>query len=243
MYSSYFMVDSCLGNSSYKCNRKDAAVWGPLYPVSSSISSMIYYNQHCAECNGVSDSNPWDTYVSCNGTNSLSGLSLISGLKRKQCRVQFRPPKKASIEKFICDSEAIGTCSLTERSFENNINLEKACRLTKAAVYVKDPHGGKIKTYANIFCKLCNGDVHYPNEHCRIVDDNLSKSTSFHKFTTFIDWGVFESTTSDAADTDDTGEDRHVRKKCAENEVKHPAKVCTVSRPPFRPEAHGYITS
>ena len=228
------MIDSCLGNSSYKCNRENAAVWGPLYPVSSSTSSMIYYNQHCAVCNGMTGLSPWDTYVSCNGTNSLSGLSLISGLKRKQCSVRFRPPKKANVEKFVCYSEIIRTCSLAERPFENNINmelLEKACRLTNAYVNAKNPQSGKIKKYENIFCKVCNGEFHYQNEHCKMNVDDMSKSSNFQKFTTFIDWGVFDSTTSDAADTADTSEHRQIQKTCRENEIKHPTKVCTRSRP------------
>ena len=236
---SYLMVDSCHGNDSYECRRENAAVWGPLFPASSPSTSLIYFNEYCAKCNGVTDSTPWDTYVSCNGTNSLSGLSLIGGLKRKQCRVRFRPPKKANTEKFTCNAEIISTCSLTERSFKTNVDLEKACRLTKANVIAKNRDEVGYLTYANIFCKLCEGHVHYPDGACRAID--LYRSPAVTKFTTFIDWRLLDSVASDAIDTIDTSKRRQKQKMCGENEVKHPTKVRTSSRPQLRLEAHGHV--
>ena len=221
---SYLMIDSCHENDSYRCSRENAAIWGPLYPAFSSTTSMIYYNRNCASCNGVTDSIPWDTYVSCNGTNSLNGLSLINGLKRKQCRVRFRPPKKVNSEKFVCHDEIISTCTrrLTDLPFEDNIDIRKACRRTKAYVNVVVTAG--TLTYANIFCKLCNGHSHSPDEPCRLGDD-FTRS-SFTKFTTFIDWEVLDSATNEATYTNENSQKEDA---CRQNDVRHPTKVCTFS--------------
>ena len=222
---SYLMIDFCHGNDSYKCSRENAAIWGPLYPAFSSTTSMIYYNRNCASCNGVTDPIPWDTNVSCNGTNSLNGLSLLNGLKRKRCRVGFRPPKKAISEKFACHPEIINTCTrgATEGGFQNNNDLRKACRRTKGYVKANNPNGTGTVTYANIFCKLCNGHSHSPDKQCRFSGESTKASFSA-KVTTLIDWEVLDSATNEATVTNGI---RQTQDICRENEVRHPTKVCT----------------
>ena len=87
--SGYFMMGSRPGNGSNKCAKENVAVWGSPCPIYSQAKSVIYYNKHCPDCNGMDDSFPWVVYISCNG-----GTSLFSGLKRNQCTFLFRPPRQ-----------------------------------------------------------------------------------------------------------------------------------------------------
>ena len=229
---SYLMIDSCHGNASYKCREENTSSMDPLFPTYSPTTSLIYFNKYCASCNGEDHSTPWDMYVTCIDSSSPSGIALIRDLKRKQCRVRFRPPKKANIDKFVCDTEMINTCNLAEGTSEIDINLEKACRLTKAYVNSRNPDGTfRTVTYANIFCKLCNGHLHYPNTPCRIMVDELTRSPTSAKLTTLIDWSLLsDSIASDVTDASegrvrDNSEERQTHKTCRENEVKHPTKV------------------
>ena len=218
--NSYLMIDSCHGNDSYQCSEEDAAIWGPLFPASSEATSMIYFNRYCAKCNGVTDSIPWETYISCNSTDTMSASSLMRGLKRKLCTVRFRPPKNTESEKFACAAEAIRTCSLTEWPNKYSVDLQKACQHTKANVDGRKDIGGKV-TYANIFCKLCNGQAHRPADQCRWHD---LKSPITSRFITFVDWGLLDTAASNIIDN------LQKQDKCRENEIKHPTKVRTGNR-------------
>ena len=217
---SYLMIDSCPDNDSYQCSEEEAAIWGPLYPTSSEATSTIYFNKYCAKCNGVTDLIPWETYISCNSTDTTSASSLMRGLKRKLCTLRFRPPKNTESEKFACEADVIRTCGLTEWPNEYSVDLQKACRHTKANVVGKGDTGGRV-TYANVFCKLCNGQAHYPDDQCRSLD--IFRSPVASRFITFIDWGLLDT----AGNTIDNPQEQG---KCRENEIKHPTKVRTGNR-------------
>ena len=150
----YLMIDSCHGDPTNECSKETASVMGPFYPTYAQATSVIYYNRFCASCNGVPDSVPFNMYVYCIDEKSLDGLSFIGALKRKQCRVWFRPPQKANVDKYVCYEEPRRTCSLTDGQLRNDINLEKACQLTTAYFSGKNPDNRGSVKYANVFCRL-----------------------------------------------------------------------------------------
>ena len=216
---SYYMVDSCLGNASYECRSETSAIWGSLYPVYSPSTKMIYVNRHCAHCNIVNDTIPWEVYINCGNSDTISGSGLTDGLKYGQCQVQFRPQDKVSVDRFACNADVIASCNSTGSSSQRASALEEACALTRAEVtrYAGDKG---IETYSNVFCKICNEIDHVPQELC-IAPDEFIKIIS-NSLTALIDWQVVSlflpQKTSDWHDVDDSGE-------CDQNEIMHPLKV------------------
>ena len=221
---SYYMIDSCLSDSTYSCKNENSALWGSMYPVYSPSSKMIYVNHHCAECNGVRDANPWEVYINCNISDSISGTGLTNGIKYGRCSVQFRPANKGSVDRFACNGDVISSCNSTGRldrtdqDLEEDQFLEDACALTRAEV-ITYAEGG-IKVHANAFCKLCNGIKHYPHDVCIAPDDSIKMISN--SLTTLIDWRVVSSfhhqKTLDQDQVDGPEE-------CNTNEIKHPLKV------------------
>ena len=222
---SYRMIDSCLSNVSYAypCKTEIAAFWGSLYPIYSPTSKMIYVNTHCADCNGVSDEIPWEVYINCNVSDSMSGAGLTDGIKYGQCSVIFRPTDKGSVDRFACNGDVISSCNSTGRLDPTDQDLEykfleDTRALTRAEV-IEYAEGG-IKAYANAFCKLCNGNKHSPHEVCIALDDSIKMISN--SLTTLIDWRVVSSfhhqKTLDLDQVDSPEE-------CNTNEIKHPLKV------------------
>ena len=215
---SYFMIDSCLSNASFVCKNETSALWGSLFPVYSPLSKLNYINKHCAECNGFNDAIPWDVYINCNISDGISGAGLIDSLRRGRCSLKFRPTDVAGVKRFACSDAVISSCDTTEALGESDHALEEACAITRAEVF--EFAGVGIKTYANAFCKLCNGIEHSPQEVCNAPDDSIK--TISVSLTTLVDWNVVSSFLNhEAPDFHHVDGSGH----CKENEIRHPYEV------------------
>ena len=214
----YLMVDRCLESDSDDCKHEPAAIWGSLYPVYAPSKGLIYFNRHCAHCNGVNDTVDWTVYVACNQAFSftLNGQSLLHGIENGSCEVQFRPPNKASTEKFICYTDVTASCNTTGLWTESDELIQELCESTRAVVQVTEDR------YANIFCKFCNGVKHYPADLCKTYDDSF-RTEPLESFIALVKWDVIESSIN--VDESVLYHIEDTIDSCQDYEVKHPNKV------------------
>ena len=222
---SYYMVDKCLNNDTYKCREMKSSLWGSMFPVQALSTGLIYYNENCALCNGVNDGVKWDIYETCllnyERTHELS----LKGLVNKKCEIEFHPRKEASIAKYLCYEVQVDRCNATGEWQEDDAAIQHACEIVQAPV-IEVPHSltQARKAYANIFCKLCNGKQHIPTATCPTeMQESGMRGGGSLRFSSLIDWAVLETAAShvdESSSMTDTTDGQ-----CREFEVKHPYKV------------------
>ena len=212
----YWLVDRCSNSSSdTDCKLMTSEPWGSMYPVYDAASDVSYYNQYCAECNGVQEFTYWDVGVSCFHSHvSYSNAVIVGGLLGKGCGVSFTPPRE-QLDQQVCYPNAIQQCNVTGLWETYDAELESACSLMNSPASMQ----GILDTYANVFCLLCNGMSFERDQYCEeIPSRNVFEA---NLFTTAIDYRKISSALTETSN--------HRPKKwdgtCRSHMVKHPFKV------------------
>ena len=222
-FKSYYMVDTCLGNDSDHCKSQTVEAWGSLYPVYSPSKATIYYNRNCAICNNVTDGISWTIYASCSQRYTFNDNLFLQGIKDGSCQIQFGRPEGVNIGQLSCYQNVIHSCNDSVVLNDDASIIHKACETVQAPVMQYTNRD----VYANVFCKLCNGIKHSPQETCEIEDDddirNMRSIESVNTITALINWQLYESRLS----MDDLQVNYNTSWKgfCGKLEVKHPYKV------------------
>lgn len=221
----FFMIDKCLNTPNFTdCKGVDTYPWGPLYPVYDPSSDIIFFNEQCAECNGINRYTHWDLTINC-GTNELNSGMVVGGLNGKRCKLVFYPPRKTKLEtikKHICSNNLISSCNATGLWSTYDAKLEEACSQYYAPVATARGY----LTYANIYCQLCNlpetSDM--AEKLCKSITGNVYSRTlgEFDSLTTLISFKMI----SNILDRYKGADIRNIAEgKCGKHMVKHPTKV------------------
>ena len=212
----YYMVDKCLNDTRGNCKEIELTNWESVIPVYAPSTGMIYYNKRCAECNGISDVIEWDVYATCNPAQILDPDVLITNRHDESCEIEFVPPENADadIDKYRCYDEVIDRCNMTGDWHEDDPFLWQAC----ASLHAPDFFGGRH--FANVFCKICNGEKHFIEDTCPTP---WVRGSFANTLTMTLDWGIVRKSSEEVitrsmlADTNN--------RQCSAFEVKHPNKV------------------
>ncbi|XP_005089160.2 uncharacterized protein LOC101860135 [Aplysia californica] len=158
---SYYMVSSCPHTFSSDASACENSNEGP--PVTSEInstsgSSIVFKNIHCARCHGYLNVTAWKIQISCMSRQNLTSLStpyraVMSAISRPGCSVSYIPPEFAKGRKCFSKPGMIYKCNVTGHWPRRDAFLERACHshLTPKLV------NGVL--YKNVFCFLCNTNV------------------------------------------------------------------------------------
>ena len=210
--TAYILTDRCLNSSAVDCKSISTEPWGSMYPVYDSTTDTFYYNQHCAECNGVKKYKHWEISVGCSGINTYSNDILLGALYGKKCDIIFTPPK-IQLERHICNKELIHQCNVSGLWQNYDASLELACTTWYSPIgTMRD-----MARFANVFCLLCNGITLRKEQLC-LKDNNRSPGTLF---TSIIDYQKIAASLVDSFVKQSQENDQPCRKFM----VKHPAKV------------------
>ena len=210
----YWLTDRCSNSSS--CKHMTSEPWGPMYPVYDVATDVSFYNQHCAECNGVHVYKHWDVGLHCRQTQATYTNTMIVGglLGTEECEIIFTPPKEQN-EEHVCYTNPIQQCNVTGLWQTHDLGLELACSRWFSPVSMDRSKD----TFANIFCLLCNGMYYEKERLCSSVPskNTLEKTT----FTTTIDYRKIADALADSF---------HQQTKkgdiiCRKHMMKHPFKV------------------
>ena len=215
----HWLIDRCANSSSdTDCKSMSSDPWGSMYPVYDAATDVSYYNEHCAECNGVQEYTHWDVGVSCNRFDVYySNEVIVGGLLGKGCGVSFKPPREHE-DNQVCYPDPIQQCNVTGLWLTYDPELELACYRWFSPTRSHSMPGA----FANVFCLLCNG-LYYDREYrCEV----LSTKTEAMLFTTAIDYRRIASALSEQANQ----QPRKWVRKCSEHMVKHPLKVTVFSK-------------
>ena len=212
----YYMVDRCFEDDETDCRRMISGDWGPFFPVYSSTSDMIYFNRHCAECNGINDTLTLNIKFDCHYIVPQTYDSLIRNVKSGDCWIYFPPPDEIDIEKYECYHGLVETCNVTGKWEDEDAFIREACHSIKAPYFSIHDNNA----YANVFCKLCNGESHDPTATCN--RDNWYSRSGLLRITSLLEWSVFKFR---LPVTDVSIRVNHPERVCGENEIKHPIKV------------------
>ena len=213
--SGYWLIDRCSNSSSATdCTLMTSGPWGSMYPVYDAATDVSYYNQYCAECNGVQEYKNWDVGVTCFLPHvSYSNAVIVGGLFGKGCGVSFKPPRE-QLDKHVCNPDLIQQCNVTGMWHTYDAELELACSRWYSPVrsQIMDD------TFVNVFCLLCNGVPYKRGSHCEAIPPRNAFDTTF---TTAIDYRKISSALVQPMN--------HQPKKwdgvCSKHMVKHPFKV------------------
>ena len=216
---SYYMVDKCLSDETINCKESEPMQWDSVIPVYAQSTGMIYYNKKCAACNGISEVEEWVVLATCNPPKVLTSDVLIKDLHNESCEIEFAAPEEADIDKYKCYDNIIDSCNMTGRWLEDDPFLREACESVYAPAF---SHGfffsTTTKIYANVFCKLCDGEPHFPEETCPELSSAWSRSLSGTTLTSVIAWDVVRNSRTSVEEVDTS-------KQCLAFKVKHPNKV------------------
>ena len=155
--SSYLMVDKCqdtesngLVNDPVVAN--DDSESNLLYPVYSTLTNMIYYNNSTAVCNNVFDGIAWQRYLSCKRTRGGISLSdtVSKSMSKGQCWTDFLPPSLMNTKHFQCHQDVIDRCNITGDIYNYSLQTKHACET------LQSPYHVHTKTFANVHCYKCN---------------------------------------------------------------------------------------
>ena len=217
----YFIVDKCLDGSNRDCTVMKAASWGSLYPVYDPVSQMNFYNPQCAKCNGVEEFTEWGITLIFygDGVTNENIRRALRGETFDECTVKFTPPITINILSSICSDKLFDRCNVTGSWKDYDAELEEACLRWHAPVLRRS---GYI-VFENVYCKLCNGGDHEPEDLCAEINEGRLSKPRSHTFT--IDYRQVASVV-----------DKHVEKGmkttengvCGKGMVKHVIKVSKI---------------
>ncbi|XP_076441548.1 uncharacterized protein LOC143280758 isoform X2 [Babylonia areolata] len=117
----------------------------------------VFANTHCAECNGVEESEvvPWKVLLHCQTERNVTVTSVENTAQQaardRDCfLVYFPPPSLPSPRQCYYDDTMITSCNVTGAWPEPDPFTERAC-----ASYL-DPKMAEGKLFQNVFCYICN---------------------------------------------------------------------------------------
>ena len=155
--SSYLMVDKCQNTESNGLENdpvvaNDDSESNLLYPVYSTSTNMIYYNNSTAVCNNVFDGIAWQRYLSCKRTRGGISLSdtVSKSMSKGHCWTDFLPPSLMNAKHFQCHQDVIDRCNITGDIYNYSLQTKHACET------LQSPYHIRTKTYANVHCFKCN---------------------------------------------------------------------------------------
>ena len=217
----YLIVDKCLDGSNRDCTAMEAAAWGSLFPVYDPISQTNFYNPKCAKCNGVEEFTEWGITLIFYRDDVTNGniRRALRGETSDECTVKFTPPKTMDFLSTVCSDKLVDRCNVTGSWKDYDAELEEACLRWHAPVL----RSSGYMVYANVYCKLCNGGDHEPEELCAEINQGRFNKPRSHSFT--IDYRQVASFV-----------DEHVEKRMKSNEngrcgkgmVRHVIKVSNI---------------
>ena len=95
-----------------KCNEAAAETFADIIWVSDTITSKIYKDRFCAECNGVQNHKSWDLVTDCFDLAVKERYSLNINSYSEQCL--FVTPLNKRASENVCVAPAISTCNTTD---------------------------------------------------------------------------------------------------------------------------------
>ena len=154
-----------------------------LAPLTDNRTGLVYKNEFCALCNGVSQVAVWQTSLACN--SSIYNLLLLQNLttvlqddpqilQRECTECSFIPPQgQGSPELAAARSciPAVGTCSPYSSLLRLSVlEYETSVQLCQSGVMdpVRGPTSGEV--YRNSACATCNGE----NSECLPIQNRDS---------------------------------------------------------------------
>ena len=164
-----WMVTKCAVDGTNKDACETPDVQNPLYmqfPVTDSLTNVVYSNIFCAECNNVTiDVNIWSwTFkFKCDDVLDLHEGNLRSQMHTKNCSINFITPVDLPNPSYcIRVPYRISKCNETGLWPVYDEKIDLACN-----AFV-DPFN---LTYKNYFCYICNIDVPQPESdwQCSVV--------------------------------------------------------------------------
>ena len=210
--TAYIFIDTCLNSPAVDCKSVSSEPWGSMYPVYDSATDTFYYNQHCADCNGIKNYTHWEVMVSCFDVNTYSNDHIIGALYGKTCDIIFTPPN-IQLEKHVCFFDLIHQCNVSGLWQNYDAGLELACSTWYSPVNWLQ----SMDTFANVFCLLCNGYGFEKENLC----SNFDGRGSGMLLTTTIDYRKVSSALSKSL-AQQTQKNDEI---CQKNMVRHPTKV------------------
>lgn len=199
-YVLYRMVTSCPkyvhgadgtpSDDYIECGNSKIASWGSLFPVYSNKTGYIYKNRKCAECHGVHDYITWKISLSCKSSEYVSAASKLEWIfndrfeKPDHCELIFDFPfAKSLISSKECRDDVIdrSLCNITTAMMANispplNMSAEgiyQACLFGPFAPF--QIH----KTYANVFCYLCDAGQMFEVNFCAATEAQFGYGAAF----------------------------------------------------------------
>ena len=177
----YWMVSSCpdtqtiLGNETMReVNRMCATGSDTLPPVTDLDSGVIYKNEYCAICHGISNILLWLYRFECLNCSKFHGPcpNHIRTIIQNECtKFGFSAPHAApqprSCVRDPVDLDALSSClprkqleKATRRTWREKeyTELEKQCKSGPLKPAVSSANPCVPVTYRNQYCSICNGD-------------------------------------------------------------------------------------
>ena len=170
------MVTGCLSNYTGSELHKQCLIYrnttnlDNMVPVLSKATGVIYVNRFCAECNDITNYEPFESIFVCSSKmfwpskwdllvkerTPKSQRELIDTLL---CNYIFRPPNGSTIDDNVCSEVVINACNQTGYWDYFDQFLVDACGAYDL------PH----EFYRNIYCFICNE----PRRFTHLSDQNL----------------------------------------------------------------------
>ena len=176
----YYMITSgdqgICRDRNMSCSDENIAPWGSIQPVYSHTTNLVYKNKVCAQCNGVTDTVFYETYISCTGNPfGLQLSAVLSGHVKWNidCIVNFYPPEgTGDLHEHRCyDGMSVkcpDTFQMPEYLEHLNVSKEQVKRLCEEGFH--SPLLNQV-LYVNPICHMCNNRVNikqYSNQECEV---------------------------------------------------------------------------
>ena len=178
---SYFMVTDCFSADSNediaaKCRQPELDDIGPVY---SPATERIYKNKFCAVCNGDARVISWRPVVTFNSEFSFTGMQKIpSTLKdlysfvyqsgsRKMLNLLYMPPDDMNTEKHTCILS-----NKMEKDYddcEGVFEFDSLNFLNRACGFGGLGYEQARRSFANVFCFICNSEVFPRQDECNAL--------------------------------------------------------------------------
>jgi len=171
--SGVYAVDNCPDETDKALERKcireykrpDINDFYDITPCYDIHSNITYRNQHCAQCNGVDESDVVHFKISFECSKMLendfgNNKAILDAIFAEgQCHVSFANPLACSDGR--CDSSyncwtSVTSCNTTGNWQEYDPDIETAC-LAYSSVYISKSYSSEQDRFRNIFCYICNG--------------------------------------------------------------------------------------
>ena len=198
----YRVIDSCPGSegisySETKCKRYNITSVEDFIWVSDK-TGRIYRNIHCAKCHGINETVPWQLRTTCYDIMKANFVNIVEVLLSAKCNIINTVPKDLEhiTAKYKCYNPSQLTytsCNNTRMMTHYDPEVETACEQSSWPL----PWHGQLAK--NIFCVMCNQDLHAPTAYDdRLCDlDGPSRDDKKTLITFLID---YKSITVDTAE-------------------------------------------